>query len=56
MASQADTFDLITEQKTGWIPYPIPKDVDLSTRMHLSREQVAVLLPILQQFVDTGEI
>jgi hypothetical protein len=25
-------------------------------RMHLTRDQVAALLPILQRFVDTGEI
>ena len=56
MASQAECFGIITEQKTGWIPYPIPKDVSLSTRMHLSREQVAEILPTLQKFVDTGEI
>ena len=44
----------------GW------KDVELvqtmsehyiaNNRMHLSREQVAELLPILQRFVDTGEL
>jgi hypothetical protein len=27
-----------------------------NNRMHLSREQVADLLPILQNFVDTGEL
>ena len=27
-----------------------------NNRMHLNREQVAALLPILQRFVDTGEI
>jgi hypothetical protein len=27
-----------------------------NTRMHLTQEQVAALLPILQRFVDTGEI
>jgi len=41
---------------TGWVKYIIPEDVLLSTRMHLSREQVAELIPILQKFVDTGEI
>ena len=40
----------------GWVPYPIPEDVLLSTRMHLTREQVEELLPILQCFVDTGEL
>lgn len=25
---------------SGWMPYPIPKEVLISTRMHLNREQV----------------
>lgn len=41
---------------TGWVRYHIPKDVMLTTRMHLNREQVKELLPILKKFVDTGEI
>jgi hypothetical protein len=56
MASVAERFGLITDETTGWIPYPIPKDVHLSTRMHLNREQVRDLLPLLQKFVDTGEL
>jgi hypothetical protein len=40
----------------GWVDYSIPKDVSLTTRMHLNREQVKELIPILQRFVDTGEI
>jgi hypothetical protein len=41
---------------TGWVDYPIPEDVHINTRMHLTQEQVAELIPHLQQFVDTGEI
>jgi len=41
---------------TGWIPYPIPANVQLNTRMHLSKKQVKELLTVLQRFVDTGEI
>jgi len=41
---------------TGWVDYAIPEDVFLTTRMHLTREQVKMLIPILQKFVDTGEI
>jgi len=40
----------------GWKPYPIPDTVLLSTRMHLTRDQVKALLPHLQRFVKTGEI
>lgn len=46
----------VKEGGTGWVKYPIPEDVLLTTRMHLNREQVAELLPVLQKFVDTGEI
>lgn len=56
MASQANNLGVVTDQETGWVPYPIPSEVLIQTRMHLSREQVANLLPILQKFVDTGEI
>ena len=41
---------------TGWESYPLPEDVHCNTRMHLTQEQVAELLPHLQRFVETGEI
>jgi hypothetical protein len=47
------TFD---ENDNGWVDYEIPKEVSLSTRMHLTRDQVEELLPILQHFVDTGKL
>jgi hypothetical protein len=56
MASQAAAFGVETKETVGWVPYPIPDQVLLTTRMHLSREQVAVLLPILQRFASTGEV
>jgi hypothetical protein len=40
----------------GWIDYPLPEAVQNNARMHLSRNQVAELLPILQLFVDEGVI
>ncbi|WP_078598613.1 hypothetical protein [Evansella clarkii] len=44
------------EGGTGWVTYDIPKDVLLTTRMHLTQEQVRELLPILQVFAETGEL
>lgn len=44
------------EKDNGWVPYSIPEEVSLNTRMHLSREQVKALLPILKKFVKTGEL
>jgi hypothetical protein len=41
---------------TGWVDYLIPEDVSFTTRMHLTRDQVKEILPILKKFVKTGEI
>lgn len=46
----------IIEGGTGWADYPIPDDVYISTRMHLTQEQVKELLPYLQKFVETGDL
>lgn len=40
---------------TGWMPYPIPDEVQIWTRMHLNREQVEGLVERLQQWLATGE-
>lgn len=56
MASEAAEAGVETNQTTGWVDYPIPDNVLLSTRMHLNRKQVAALIPLLQHFVDTGEL
>ena len=56
MALDAPRFGIQTTQDCGWVPYPIPKEVCMWNRMHLSREQVKELLPHLQRFVETGEL
>lgn len=56
LASKAKDYGIETKETCGWVDYPIPKDVLLTTTMHLSREQVKELIPILQKFVDTGDI
>jgi len=39
-----------------YIQTKLPKTFMVHSRMHLSRNQVAELLPHLQKFVETGEI
>lgn len=39
----------------GWQKVEIP-GLLCDTRMHLNRKQVSELIPILQKFVETGEI
>jgi hypothetical protein len=56
LARDARALGIATEQVNGWVPFQIPDEVLLTTRMHLTREMVADLLPILQRFVDTGEL
>ena len=38
---------------SGWMPYPIPEQVLLSTRMHLERGQVQALVNHLQAWLDS---
>jgi len=56
MAVDAKKLGLKTSEAVGWIPFEIPNEVLLHTQMHLTREQVAEMLPLLEQFVETGEI
>ncbi len=56
MASQAREFGIKTAETTGWVPYPIPEDVLLHSRMHLSKEQVVNLINTLQHWVQTGKL
>jgi len=44
------------EKDNGWVPFKIPKEVLLHTRMHLTQDQVKALLPALQHFAETGEL
>ncbi len=39
---------------TGWHAYTLPANVQVNTRMHLTQENVAALLPLLHRFVETG--
>lgn len=56
LASQAGMFGVRTSQTTGWVDLSLPREVEIGTRMHLTQDQVAELLPILQRFVETGEL
>jgi len=39
---------------SGWMPYPIPDDVLVTTRMHLDEKQVRGLIARLQTWLATG--
>jgi hypothetical protein len=52
----ADVSPEICIQGKGWVPFDIPDEVLIHTRMHLTIDQVKQLLPILNKFVETGNI
>jgi len=44
------------DQHGNYLITEMPNNFSVSSRMHLNREQVSELLPILQKFVETGEL
>lgn len=56
MASQAASFGIETTQSTGHVPYPIPKEVSLYARMHLTQAQARDIAIELLKFAETGEV
>ena len=44
------------EESNGWMPYPIPEEVLIHTRMHLNEQQVRGLISRLQHWLATGEL
>ena len=49
-------LNLPNNDVTGWMPYPIPDDVLINTRMHLNESQVRGLISRLQTWLDTGKL
>lgn len=55
LASKAAELGVKTTETTGWVPFPIPEDVSLTTRMHLDRKQVKALIGHLQTWLDSDD-
>lgn len=43
-----------TDATCGWVPFPIPPEVNLQTRAHLDRKQVKALITHLTRWLETG--
>lgn len=56
LASHAAEHGIKTEEKEGWVSYPIPDEVLMSTRMHLTRPQVYALVRHLTRWLETGNL
>jgi len=51
-----DADPQVMDNKGKWKKVKLPKDTICNTRMHLTRKQVKKLLPLLELFVETGEL
>ena len=49
-------LELPPGEVSGWMPYPIPDDVLLTTRMHLNETQVRGLIARLTLWIETGSL
>lgn len=56
LARDAEKYGIKTDEKVGWVPYPVPPGVSLRTHMHLSRKQTQELITVLQSWLDTGNM
>lgn len=56
MNSDAVRLGFPSDGVTGWTSFDVPPEISLTTRMHLTQEMVAELLPTLQKFAKTGEL
>lgn len=43
-------------ENVGWEKINLPDNISITTQMHLTRNQVKELLPILEKFVTTGRL
>lgn len=43
-----------TDATCGWVPYPIPEEVQVTTRMHLDVKQIKALITHLQAWLENG--
>jgi hypothetical protein len=53
--SDAEKVGVRTNQKCGWVPYSIPEEVQVTTRMHLERDKVRALVNHLQAWLDSED-
>lgn len=52
--SDAEKYGIEVKEKSGWYDYPIPDDVLVESRMHLSQKQAKSLAKKLMYFAKHG--
>ena len=51
-----DADPKVLTSERGWVSVGVPEGTQFTTRMHLSQDQVAEMLPTLQYFAETGRL
>lgn len=54
LASKAHLYGVYTLQTEGWVKYPVPEGVLMTTRMHLNKVQVQNLIAVLTCWLNSG--
>jgi len=54
--SDAKKVGVDTDKDCGWVDYPIPEEVLLNTRLHLTQQQARAVAKQLFYFAETGEL
>jgi len=54
--SDAHKLGIKTAATCGWVPYLLPAEVSIYTRMHLSRKQVKQLIRHLSDWLKKGQL
>ena len=52
----ATKLGIVHDKTCGWVDVKLPKEIDLTTRMHLTREQAKDLGRMLLIFAESGEL
>ena len=52
----AKKLGLATVATYGWVDYPLPEEVHIPTRMHLTRDQAKQLANMLLHFASSGDL
>lgn len=55
-AEDAASAGVATTEVDGWVKYPLPAAVKVTTRMHLTRAQAGELAHVLREFSESGRV
>lgn len=55
-ARDAAKVGVKTNETVGWVPFPIPDEVNIIRQMHINKKQAKKIVKMLNRFIETGDI